>query len=77
MARGLCRVTRENVPNPPKPAMWLDLKCKRMQAGNTITMIFSMARIVSDCSPSMTLLPGDGVTTGTPPGVGLGMKPPL
>ena len=70
-------VTRDEVPNPQKLAMWLDLNGKRMQTGNTRTMIFSVAKIVSYVSQFMTLMPGDIITTGTPPGVGLGMKPPL
>jgi 2,4-diketo-3-deoxy-L-fuconate hydrolase len=70
-------VTRDEVPNPQKLAMWLDINGKRMQTGNTKTMIFSVAKIVSYCSQFMTLLPGDVITTGTPPGVGLGMKPPM
>jgi 2-keto-4-pentenoate hydratase/2-oxohepta-3-ene-1,7-dioic acid hydratase in catechol pathway len=57
--------------------MWLDLNGKRMQTGNTRTMIFNIAKIVSYVSQFMTLVPGDVITTGTPPGVGLGMKPPL
>jgi 2,4-diketo-3-deoxy-L-fuconate hydrolase len=55
--------------------MWLDVNGKRMQTGNTRTMIFDVATLVSHLSEYMTLLPGDIVTTGTPPGVGLGMKP--
>jgi 2-keto-4-pentenoate hydratase/2-oxohepta-3-ene-1,7-dioic acid hydratase in catechol pathway len=55
--------------------MWLDLNGKRMQSGNTRTMIFSVAQIVSHVSQYMTLLPGDIITTGTPPGVGMGIKP--
>ena len=70
-------VTRDEVPNPQKLALWLDLNGKRMQTGHTRTMIFGIARIVSYVSQFMTLLPGDVITTGTPPGVGLGMKPPL
>ena len=70
-------VTRDEVPNPQKLAMWLDLNGKRVQTGNTKTMIFSVAKIVSYVSQFMTLMPGDVITTGTPPGVGLGMKPPL
>ena len=69
--------TRDEVPNPQKLAMWLDLNGKRMQTGNTKTMIFGVAKIVSYVSQFMTLEPGDVITTGTPPGVGLGMKPPL
>jgi len=56
--------------------MWLDVNGKRMQTGNTRTMIFDCAKLVSYLSHFMTLLPGDVITTGTPPGVGLGMKPP-
>jgi 2,4-diketo-3-deoxy-L-fuconate hydrolase len=70
-------VTRDEVPNPQKLDMWLDLNGKRMQTGNTKTMIFSVAKIVSYVSQFMTLMPGDVITTGTPPGVGLGMKPPV
>ena len=68
-------VTRDEVPNPQKLAMWLDVNGKRMQTGNTKTMIFSVAKIVSYVSQFMTLEPGDVITTGTPPGVGLGMNP--
>ena len=70
-------VTRDDVPNPQKLAMWLDLNGKRTQTGSTRTMIFSVAKIISYVSQFMTLMPGDVITTGTPPGVGLGMKPPL
>ena len=70
-------VTRDEVPNPQKLGMWLDLNGKRMQTGSTRTMIFSVAKLVSYVSQFMTLMPGDVITTGTPPGVGLGMKPPL
>ncbi len=69
-------VTRDEVPNPQKLGLWLDLNGQRTQTGNTRTMIFSVAKIVSYLSEFMTLLPGDVITTGTPPGVGLGMKPP-
>lgn len=70
-------VTRDEIENPQKLAMWLDLNGQRMQTGNTKTMIFSVAKIVSHLSQFMTLMPGDVITTGTPPGVGLGHKPPL
>jgi 2-keto-4-pentenoate hydratase/2-oxohepta-3-ene-1,7-dioic acid hydratase in catechol pathway len=70
-------VTRDEVPNPQKLSMWLDLNGRRMQTGDTKTMIFGVAKIVSYLSRFMTLEPGDVVTTGTPPGVGMGMKPPL
>ena len=68
-------VTRDEVPNPQKLDMWLDVNGKRMQTGNTKTMIFSVAKIISYVSQFMTLEPGDVITTGTPPGVGMGMKP--
>ncbi len=55
--------------------MWLDVNGARRQTGNTKTMIFSVAQVVADVSKYMTLLPGDVITTGTPPGVGMGMKP--
>ena len=70
-------VTRDEITNPQKLAMWLDLNGERMQTGNTKTMIFNVAKIVSHLSQFMTLMPGDVVITGTPPGVGLGHKPPL
>ncbi len=70
-------VTRDEVPNPQKLDMQLDLNGKRMQTGSTRTMIFGVAKLVSYVSQFMTLMPGDVITTGTPPGVGLGMKPPL
>ena len=69
-------VTRDDVPNPQKLDMWLDVNGKRMQTGSTKTMIFSAAKIVSYVSQFMTLEPGDVICTGTPPGVGMGMKPP-
>jgi len=68
-------VTKDEVLNPQKLAMWLDVNGERMQTGNTQTMIFSVAKIVSHLSEYMTLMPGDVVITGTPPGVGMGMKP--
>lgn len=68
-------VTTDEIPNPQRLAMWLDVNGERMQTGNTKTMIFGAAEIVSYCSKFMALLPGDIITTGTPPGVGLGMKP--
>ncbi|MDO8442149.1 MAG: fumarylacetoacetate hydrolase family protein [Polaromonas sp.] len=70
-------VTRDDVPNPQKLGMWLDVNGQRVQTGSTKTMIFSVAKIVSYVSRFMTLMPGDVITTGTPPGVGMGMKPPL
>lgn len=67
-------VTRDEVPNPQKLDMWLDVNGERMQTGNTRTMIFSVAKIVSYVSEFMTLEPGDIIATGTPAGVGLGKK---
>jgi 2,4-didehydro-3-deoxy-L-rhamnonate hydrolase len=68
-------VTTDEISDPQSLDLWLDLNGKRMQNGNTRTMIFGVARIVSDVSHYMTLLPGDIICTGTPPGVGLGVKP--
>ncbi|MDB5946402.1 MAG: 2-keto-4-pentenoate hydratase/2-oxohepta-3-ene,7-dioic acid hydratase-like protein [Ramlibacter sp.] len=70
-------VTPDEIENVQRLGMWLDVNGKRMQTGNTRTMIFDAAKLVSYVSHFMTLLPGDVITTGTPPGVGLGMKPPL
>jgi len=69
-------VTTDEIPNVQRLAMWLDVNGERVQTGNTRTMIFNVAKLVSYCSQFMTLEPGDVITTGTPPGVGLGMKPP-
>ena len=69
-------VTTDEIANVQKLDMWLDLNGQRTQTGNTRTMIFNVAKIVSYVSHFMTLEPGDIITTGTPPGVGLGMKPP-
>jgi 2-keto-4-pentenoate hydratase/2-oxohepta-3-ene-1,7-dioic acid hydratase in catechol pathway len=69
-------VTTDEIPNPGKLDMWLDVNGVRKQTGNTKTMIFDCAQIVAYCSALFTLNPGDIITTGTPPGVGLGMKPP-
>jgi 2-keto-4-pentenoate hydratase/2-oxohepta-3-ene-1,7-dioic acid hydratase in catechol pathway len=68
-------VTADEIRDPQSLAMWLDVNGKRMQTGNTNTMIFSVKKLVSYISYCMTLHPGDVVTTGTPPGVGLGVKP--
>ena len=67
-------VTTDEIPNPQKLGLWLDLNGMPMQVGNTRTMIFGVAKIVSYVSQFMTLLPGDVITTGTPPGVGMGLK---
>lgn len=68
-------VTRDEVPNPQALSMSLDVNGKRMQSGSTATMIFSVAEIIEHLSGLMTLHPGDVITTGTPPGVGMGIKP--
>lgn len=70
-------VTADEVGDPQSLDMWLDVNGVRRQTGNTRTMIFNVAQLVSYCSRFMTLMPGDIITTGTPPGVGMGMKPPL
>ena len=67
-------VTRDEVPNPQNLSMWLELNGQRMQNGSTRTMIFGVAKLVSYVSQFMTLEPGDVITTGTPPGVGMGIK---
>lgn len=67
-------VTCDEISNPQKLGMWLDLNGARMQIGSTKTMIFGVAKLVSYVSQFMTLLPGDVITTGTPPGVGMGIK---
>jgi 2-keto-4-pentenoate hydratase/2-oxohepta-3-ene-1,7-dioic acid hydratase in catechol pathway len=69
-------VTTDEIRDPQNLDMWLDVNGVRRQTGNTRTMIFGVAALVADVSRYMTLLPGDVITTGTPPGVGLGMKPP-
>jgi 2,4-diketo-3-deoxy-L-fuconate hydrolase len=68
-------VTRDEIPDPQNLAMWLDVNGKRMQTGNTNTMIFNVRQLVAYTSFLFTLKPGDVITTGTPPGVGMGMKP--
>ena len=68
-------VTTDEITDPQTLEMWLDVNSERMQTGNTKTMIFSVAKLVSYCSQFFTLLPGDIITTGTPPGVGMGKKP--
>ncbi|WP_157015442.1 fumarylacetoacetate hydrolase family protein [Mesorhizobium xinjiangense] len=69
-------VTPDEIGDVQNLAMFLDVNGERMQTGNTSTMIFSVAAIISYLSRFMVLEPGDVITTGTPPGVGLGMKPP-
>ena len=68
-------VTADEVPDPQQLGMWLDVNGQRKQTGNTKTMIFGVAELVSYVSRFMTLYPGDIITTGTPPGVGMGAKP--
>ena len=68
-------VTADEIKDPQNLAMWLDVNGQRKQTGNTSTMIFGVKRLVSYLSYMCTLTPGDVVSTGTPPGVGLGIKP--
>jgi ureidoglycolate lyase/2,4-diketo-3-deoxy-L-fuconate hydrolase len=68
-------VTRDEVPDPQALDMWLEVDGKRYQNGNTRTMIFDVATLVSYISQFMSLQPGDVISTGTPPGVGMGQKP--
>jgi 2-keto-4-pentenoate hydratase/2-oxohepta-3-ene-1,7-dioic acid hydratase in catechol pathway len=68
-------VTKDEIPDVQNLSMWLDVNGERMQTGSTKTMIFNVAQIVSYVSHFMILEPGDVITTGTPPGVGMGMKP--
>ena len=70
-------VTKDDIKDVNNLNMSLDLNGKRMQTGNTSTMIFNVDVIVSYVSKFMSLKPGDIITTGTPPGVGMGMKPQL
>jgi 2,4-diketo-3-deoxy-L-fuconate hydrolase len=69
-------VTTDEVPDPQNLGLWLEVDGHRYQNGNTRTMIFGVAQLVSYISRYMTLLPGDVISTGTPSGVGLGQKPP-
>ena len=69
-------VTKDEIPDPQNLSMWLDVNGERMQNGSTKTMIFNVAQIVSYVSHFMILEPGDVITTGTPPGVGMALKPP-
>jgi 2-keto-4-pentenoate hydratase/2-oxohepta-3-ene-1,7-dioic acid hydratase in catechol pathway len=68
-------VTADEVADPQQLGLWLELNGKKVQDGSTRTMIFGVAQLVSYISRFMTLYPGDLITTGTPPGVGMGMKP--
>jgi 2-keto-4-pentenoate hydratase/2-oxohepta-3-ene-1,7-dioic acid hydratase in catechol pathway len=69
-------VTRDEIADVQNLGLWLDVNGERRQTGSTSSMIFSLAHIVSYLSRFMRLEPGDIITTGTPPGVGMGMKPP-
>lgn len=70
-------VTRDEIADPQNLALWLEVNGHRYQNGNTRTMVFTVAKLVSYISRYMTLMPGDVISTGTPPGVGLGQKPPV
>lgn len=70
-------VTRDELPDAGNLGLWLEVDGKRYQQGSTRTMIFGVAELVAYCSGLMTLLPGDVITTGTPPGVGMGQRPPV
>ncbi|MBP0632052.1 fumarylacetoacetate hydrolase family protein [Cupriavidus sp. AcVe19-1a] len=69
-------VTRDEVADPQALGLWLEVNGERVQRGSTATMVFDVATVVSYVSRFMTLLPGDLIATGTPPGVGMGFKPP-
>ncbi|GIX13614.1 MAG: fumarylacetoacetate hydrolase [Paracoccaceae bacterium] len=69
-------VTRDEVPDPQNLRLWLEVDGRMRQDGTTATMIFPVARLVSYVSQFMSLQPGDIISTGTPPGVGMGQKPP-
>jgi len=68
--------TPDELPDPQQLSMWLDVNGERMQAGSTRTMVFGVAELLSYVSRFMTLHPGDIISTGTPPGVGMSRKPP-
>ena len=68
-------VTPDEVGDPQSLGLWLDVNGTRYQDGNTNTMIFPVSKIISYLSECMSLQPGDVIATGTPPGVGMGMKP--
>ncbi len=70
-------VTADEVGDPHRLDLWLDVDGRRYQSGNTRTMVFGVPFIVSYLSRFMSLHPGDVIATGTPPGVGLGQKPPV
>jgi 2,4-diketo-3-deoxy-L-fuconate hydrolase len=68
-------VTADEVPDPQNLGLWLEVNGRRVQDGSTATMVFGVAHLVSYISRFMTLYPGDIISTGTPPGVGMGQKP--
>jgi 2-keto-4-pentenoate hydratase/2-oxohepta-3-ene-1,7-dioic acid hydratase in catechol pathway len=70
-------VTKDEVPDPQNLDMWLEVNGHRYQNGSTRTMVYGVAFVVSYLSQFMSLQPGDVISTGTPPGVGLGQKPPV
>ena len=70
-------VTTDEIPDANQLSMWLEVDGKRYQNGNTNTMIFKVPEIISYLSRFMSLQPGDVISTGTPPGVGMGQKPPV
>ena len=69
--------TKDEIPNPQNLKMWLDVNDKRMQQGSTATMVYGVNFLISYISQFMSLQPGDIISTGTPPGVGIGQKPPV
>ena len=70
-------VTRDEIPDPQNLSMWLEVNDHRFQNGNSNTMVYGVAEVVSYLSRFMSLQPGDIISTGTPPGVGLGQNPPV
>ena len=70
-------VTKDEIPDPQKLSMWLSVNGQKMQDGSTSTMVYGVAFLVHYISQFMSLMPGDIISTGTPPGVGLGMTPPV
>jgi 2,4-diketo-3-deoxy-L-fuconate hydrolase len=70
-------VTADAVPDPQNLKLWLEVDGHPYQNGNTQTMVFDVAHLISYLSRFMSLQPGDIISTGTPPGVGLGQKPPI
>lgn len=70
-------VTADEVPDPQQLALWLEVDGKRVQNGSTVTMVYGVRYLVSYLSQFMSLQPGDVISTGTPPGVGMGHKPPV